>query len=174
MPAVASVPKELYLSSSLKDLNKKTEVKPEKISTKSYVHSALKIFKTAEECRLDRDEERAYVLYMKYVTVYNLIKKRPDFKQQQDYFHSVLGPANIKKAVEEAERLSESLKLRYEEAEVRKNLRKRTGRRKHSGYNRKGRKQEERMVARWLKVLWRMYWIPKTKPKRAMVKRMKM
>ncbi|KAM6180834.1 ubiquitin carboxyl-terminal hydrolase 8 isoform 3-T3 [Erethizon dorsatum] len=122
MPAVASVPKELYLSSSLKDLNKKTEVKPEKISTKNYVHSALKIFKTAEECRLDRDEERAYVLYMKYVTVYNLIKKRPDFKQQQDYFHSVLGPANIKKAIEEAERLSESLKLRYEEAEVRKKL----------------------------------------------------
>lgn len=122
MPAVASVPKELYLSSSLKDLNKKTEVKPEKISTKSYVQSALKIFKAAEECRLDRDEERAYVLYMKYVTVYNLIKKRPDFKQQQDYFHSILGPTNIKKAIEEAERLSESLKLRYEEAEVRKKL----------------------------------------------------
>lgn len=49
----------------------------------SYVQSALKIFKAAEECRLDRDEERAYVLYMKYVTVYNLIKKRPDFRQQQ-------------------------------------------------------------------------------------------
>ncbi|KAM8783832.1 ubiquitin carboxyl-terminal hydrolase 8 [Rhynchonycteris naso] len=122
MPAVASVPKELYLSSSLKDLNKKTEVKPEKISTKNYVQSAQKIFKTAEESRLDRDEERAYVLYMKYVTVYNLIKNRPDFKQQQDYYHSMLGPANIKKAIEEAERLSESLKLRYEEAEVRKKL----------------------------------------------------
>ncbi|XP_058397543.1 ubiquitin carboxyl-terminal hydrolase 8 isoform X2 [Diceros bicornis minor] len=122
MPAVSSVPKELYLSSSLKDLNKKTEVKPEKISTKSYVQSALKIFKTAEESRLDRDEEKAYVLYMKYVTVYNLIKKRPDFKQQQDHFHSILGLANIKKAIEEAERLSESLKLRYEEAEVRKQL----------------------------------------------------
>ncbi|KAM9635745.1 ubiquitin carboxyl-terminal hydrolase 8 isoform 1-T5 [Trichechus inunguis] len=122
MPAVASVPKELYLSSSLKDLNKKTEVKPERISTKNYVQSALKLFKKAEESRLDRDEERAYVLYMKYVTVYNLIKKRPDFKQQQDYFHSVLGPSNIRKAVEEAERLSESLKLRYEEAEVRKKL----------------------------------------------------
>uniref|UniRef100_A0A8C9A8W8 Ubiquitin carboxyl-terminal hydrolase 8 n=1 Tax=Prolemur simus TaxID=1328070 RepID=A0A8C9A8W8_PROSS len=122
MPAVASVPKELYLSSSLKDLNKKTEIKPEKMSTKNYVHSALKIFKTAEESRLDRDEEKAYVLYMKYVTVYNLIKKRPDFKQQQEYFHSMLGPANLKKAIEEAERLSESLKLRYEEAEVRKKL----------------------------------------------------
>nr|XP_045012433.1 ubiquitin carboxyl-terminal hydrolase 8 isoform X2 [Jaculus jaculus] len=122
MPAVASVPKELYLSSSLKDLNKKTEIKPEKISTKNYVHSALKIFKTAEECRLDRDEERAYVLYMKYVTVYNLIKNRPDFKQQQDETHSIFRPANIKKAIEEAERLSESLKLRYEEAEVRKKL----------------------------------------------------
>ncbi|KAM7157225.1 ubiquitin carboxyl-terminal hydrolase 8 isoform 6-T11 [Molossus nigricans] len=122
MPAVASVPKELYLSSSLKDLNKKTEVKPEKISIKNYVQSAMKIFKTAEECRLDRDEEKAYVLYMKYVTVYNLIKKRPDFKQQQDYVHSMLGPTNIRKAIEEAERLSESLKLRYEEAEVRKKL----------------------------------------------------
>ncbi|XP_075753267.1 ubiquitin carboxyl-terminal hydrolase 8 isoform X3 [Pelodiscus sinensis] len=59
---------------------------------------------------------------MKYVTVYDLIKKRPDFKQQQDYFLSILGPTNIKKAIEEAERLSDSLKLRYEEAEVRKKL----------------------------------------------------
>ncbi|KFQ22701.1 Ubiquitin carboxyl-terminal hydrolase 8 [Merops nubicus] len=122
MPAVASVPKELYLSTSLKDLNKKTEIKPEKTSTKSYVQSALKIFKAAEESRLDRDEEKAYILYMKYVTVYNFIKKRPDFKQQQDYFHSILGPTNLKKAIEEAERLSDSLKLRYEEAEVRKKL----------------------------------------------------
>ncbi|XP_064931935.1 ubiquitin carboxyl-terminal hydrolase 8 isoform X4 [Columba livia] len=122
MPAVASVPKELYLCTSLKDLNKKTEIKPEKTSTKSYVQSALKIFKAAEESRLDRDEEKAYILYMKYVTVYNFIKKRPDFKQQQDYFHSILGPTNLKKAIEEAERLSDSLKLRYEEAEVRKKL----------------------------------------------------
>uniref|UniRef100_K7GJB1 ubiquitinyl hydrolase 1 n=1 Tax=Pelodiscus sinensis TaxID=13735 RepID=K7GJB1_PELSI len=122
MPAVASVPKELYLCTSLKDLNKKTEIKAEKTSTKNYVQSALKIFKAAEECRLDRDEEKAYVLYMKYVTVYDLIKKRPDFKQQQDYFLSILGPTNIKKAIEEAERLSDSLKLRYEEAEVRKKL----------------------------------------------------
>lgn len=38
MPAVASVPKELYLSTSLKDLNKKTEVKPEKTSTKRYIY----------------------------------------------------------------------------------------------------------------------------------------
>lgn len=47
----------------------------------SYVQSACKIFKAAEECRLDRDEERSYVLYMKYLTVYDIIKKRPDFKQ---------------------------------------------------------------------------------------------
>lgn len=54
----------------------------------SYVQSALKIFKAAEECRLDRDEEKAYVLYMKYMTVYNLIKIRPDFKQEQVPFIS--------------------------------------------------------------------------------------
>uniref|UniRef100_A0A803SZ70 Ubiquitin specific peptidase 8 n=1 Tax=Anolis carolinensis TaxID=28377 RepID=A0A803SZ70_ANOCA len=50
---------------------------------------------------------------------------RPGGKDSEagaDYFHSLLGPTNVKKAIEEAERLSESLKLRYEEAEVRKKL----------------------------------------------------
>ncbi|KAI3376941.1 hypothetical protein L3Q82_000180 [Scortum barcoo] len=88
----------------------------------SYVQSACKIFKAAEECRLDRDEEKSYVLYMKYLTVYDIIKKRPDFKQQPDYYMTMLGPNSFKKAIEEAEKLSESLKLRYEEVEVRKKL----------------------------------------------------
>lgn len=123
MPAVSTGPKELYLSTSLCDLNKKAEVKAEvKINTRSYVQSACKLFKAAEECRLDRDEEKAYVFYMKYLTIYDLVKKRPDFKQQQDYFLTMLGPNSIKKAIEEAEKLSESLKLRYEEVEVRKKL----------------------------------------------------
>ncbi|XP_078386301.1 ubiquitin carboxyl-terminal hydrolase 8 isoform X1 [Cetorhinus maximus] len=122
MPAVSSDVKELYLSTCLADLNKKAEVKLEKKNTKNYVTSACKIFKAAEECRLDRDEEKAYVLYMKYLTVYDLIRKRADFKVQQDYYLSMLGPTSFRKAIEEAERLSESLKLRYEEAEVRKKL----------------------------------------------------
>uniref|UniRef100_A0AAZ3RIL6 Ubiquitin carboxyl-terminal hydrolase n=1 Tax=Oncorhynchus tshawytscha TaxID=74940 RepID=A0AAZ3RIL6_ONCTS len=122
MPAVSRGAKDLYLSTNLGDLNKKAEVKPDKINTRSYVQSACKIFKAAEECRLDGDEEKAYVLYMKYLTVYDLIKKRPDFKQQQEFFLSVLGPTSFKKAIEEAEKLSESLKLRYEEVEVRKKL----------------------------------------------------
>ncbi|KAK5609480.1 hypothetical protein CRENBAI_007990 [Crenichthys baileyi] len=122
MPAVSTGAKELYLSTSLGDLNKKAEIKPDKTSTRSYVQSACKLFKAAEECRLDRDEEKAYVLYMKYLTVYDIIKKRPDFKQQTDYFMTMLGANSFKKAIEEAEKLSESLKLRYEEVEVRKKL----------------------------------------------------
>ncbi|XP_071345129.1 ubiquitin carboxyl-terminal hydrolase 8 [Trachinotus anak] len=122
MPAVSTGVKELYLSTSLGDLNKKAEVKPDKTSTRSYVQSACKIFKAAEECRLDRDEEKAYVLYMKYLTVYDIIKKRPEYKQQPEYYMTLLGPTSFKKAIEEAEKLSESLKLRYEEVEVRKKL----------------------------------------------------
>uniref|UniRef100_A0A3Q2QFQ7 Ubiquitin carboxyl-terminal hydrolase 8 n=1 Tax=Fundulus heteroclitus TaxID=8078 RepID=A0A3Q2QFQ7_FUNHE len=122
MPAVSTGAKELYLSTSLGELNKKAEIKPDKTSTRSYVQSACKLFKAAEECRLDRDEEKAYVLYMKYLTVYDIIKKRPDFKQQPDYFMTMLGANSFKKAIEEAEKLSESLKLRYEEVEVRKQL----------------------------------------------------
>ncbi|XP_068586566.1 ubiquitin carboxyl-terminal hydrolase 8 [Cebidichthys violaceus] len=122
MPAVSTGVKELYLSTSLGELNKKAEIKPDKTSTRSYVQSACKIFKVAEECRLDRDEEKAYVLYMKYLTVYDIIKKRPDFIQQPEYYMTMLGPNSFKKAIEEAEKLSESLKLRYEEVEVRKKL----------------------------------------------------
>ncbi|XP_068168767.1 ubiquitin carboxyl-terminal hydrolase 8 [Antennarius striatus] len=122
MPAVSTGVKELYLSTSLGDLNKKAEIKPDKTSTRSYVQSACKIFKAAEECRLDKDEEKAYVLYMKYLTVYDIIKKRPEFKQQLDYYMNMLGPNSFKKAIEEAEKLSKSLKLRYEEVEVRKKL----------------------------------------------------
>uniref|UniRef100_A0A4W3KFV9 Ubiquitin carboxyl-terminal hydrolase 8 n=1 Tax=Callorhinchus milii TaxID=7868 RepID=A0A4W3KFV9_CALMI len=119
MPAVSSGAKSLYLSTSLADLNKKAEVKPEKgTTTKNYVHSACKIFKAAEECRLDRDEEKAFVLYMKYLSVYELIRKKSDFKQQQYQ----IPLTSFRKAIEEAERLSDSLKLRYEEAEVRKKL----------------------------------------------------
>eukprot|EP00079_Xenopus_tropicalis_P022925 XP_012814954.1 PREDICTED: ubiquitin carboxyl-terminal hydrolase 8 isoform X2 [Xenopus tropicalis] len=122
MPTVSALPKELYLSSSLSDLKKKAEVKPDKTSTKSYVSSACKIFQKAEECRLEGDEEKAYVFYMKYLFVFELLKKRSDFKQNQDYYKSLLGPSTILKSVEEAEKLSESLKNRYEEAEVRKKL----------------------------------------------------
>ncbi|XP_051919674.1 ubiquitin carboxyl-terminal hydrolase 8 [Hippocampus zosterae] len=121
MPVVSTGAKDLYLCTSLGDLNKKTEVKQDKISTKNYVQSACKIFQAAEESRLDRDEEKAYVLYMKYLTVYKIVKARPDFKQQSEYL-TMLGPNNVKKAIEEAEILAESLKLRYEEVEVRKNL----------------------------------------------------
>uniref|UniRef100_A0A671DS91 ubiquitinyl hydrolase 1 n=1 Tax=Rhinolophus ferrumequinum TaxID=59479 RepID=A0A671DS91_RHIFE len=56
MPAVASVPKELYLSSSLKDLNKKTEVKPEKISTKKYEEAEVR--KKLEEKDRQEEEQR--------------------------------------------------------------------------------------------------------------------
>lgn len=47
-----------------------------------------------------------------------------------------------------------------------KNLKKKTDRRKSSCRDRKGRKQELRMVAHQQKVLWKVYWIPKTKPER--------
>ncbi|XP_056428161.1 ubiquitin carboxyl-terminal hydrolase 8 [Hyla sarda] len=122
MPTASAKPKELYLSTSLSELNKKAEVKADTCSTKSYVTTACKIFQKAEECRLDRDEEKAYVLYMKFLFVFDIVKKRPDYKQNQDYFKSLLGPTTILKSIEEAEILSKSLKNRYEEAEVIKRL----------------------------------------------------
>ncbi|KAG8575576.1 hypothetical protein GDO81_009604 [Engystomops pustulosus] len=122
MPTASALPKELYLSTSLSELKKKAEVKADGTSVKSYISAASKIFQKAEECRLEGDEEKAYVLYMKFLFVFEIVQKKAEFKKNQDFFKSLLGPSTVRKALEEAEKLSESLKNRYEEAEVRRRL----------------------------------------------------
>lgn len=79
MPAVASVPKELYLSSSLKDLNKKTEVKPEKISTKKTTFILYLDLQTSKKLlKKLRDSLKALNSDMKKLKFGKNLKKRTD------------------------------------------------------------------------------------------------
>ncbi|XP_035668964.1 ubiquitin carboxyl-terminal hydrolase 8-like [Branchiostoma floridae] len=113
MPSASK--KNLYLSSSVGGLNKLAEVKLERgISLKSYCNSATKLYKAALEHSLLGDEEKAYVLYMKYFNIYGHIRKSKDFKKDESYYAKLMGSANAKKAIEEAEKLSKSLNDRYD------------------------------------------------------------
>ncbi|XP_078667182.1 ubiquitin carboxyl-terminal hydrolase 8-like isoform X1 [Branchiostoma floridae x Branchiostoma belcheri] len=113
MPAVSK--KNLYLSTSVGGLNKLAEVKFERgISLKSYCNSANKLYKAALEHSLLGDEEKAYVLYMKYFNLYGHIRKSRDFKKEESYYAKLMGSSNAKKAIEEAEKLSKSLNDRYD------------------------------------------------------------
>ncbi|KTF83996.1 hypothetical protein cypCar_00047531, partial [Cyprinus carpio] len=55
MPSVSSAVKDLYLSSSLSDLNKKAEIKPDKTSTRQY--EEVEVRKQLEE--KERKEEKS-------------------------------------------------------------------------------------------------------------------
>ncbi|XP_013381771.1 ubiquitin carboxyl-terminal hydrolase 8-like [Lingula anatina] len=96
------------------ELNKLAEVKQKFTSARIAVKSAEKIFNHAEQAKLDGDEERGYVMYMRYFNIITIAKKLPDYKKNEEFFSKMIGGKNQLKAIEEAEALSSSLKDRYE------------------------------------------------------------
>ncbi|CAG2225089.1 UBP5 [Mytilus edulis] len=117
MPATK---KDLYIAKTIGELNKLAEL-PAKMSTsnsKILVKTADKMLKEAETGDMLGDEERAYVLYMKYFNVVTFLKKTPEYKKQKQYYDSLLGQKNLLKSIDKAEELAESLKERYEEIEA--------------------------------------------------------
>lgn len=111
--------KDLYLAKSLKALNDLAAL-PAKMTNnpKILINSAQKIHKEAELNESLGDDERAYILYMKYFNVVTLARKLPDYKKQKDYYDSLIGQKNLLKCINKAEELSASLKDRYELAEA--------------------------------------------------------
>ena len=51
--------------------------------TFSYVKSAQSLFTSAEESYGNKDEERAYVLYMRYFNVIQHVKKSAEYKKNK-------------------------------------------------------------------------------------------
>ena len=112
--------KDLYIAGTVGELNKLAEL-PVKMSTtnsKILVKTADKMLKEAEQGDMLGDEERAYVLYMKYFNVVTFLKKSADYKKQKQYYDSLLGQKNLLKSIDKAEELAESLKERYGELEA--------------------------------------------------------
>ncbi|XP_052267867.1 ubiquitin carboxyl-terminal hydrolase 8-like [Dreissena polymorpha] len=114
--------KELYIAKNMGELDKKAELPAKMITNnaKILVKTADKILKEAEHSDLMEDEERAYVLFMKYFNLVTFLKKTADYKKEKTYYYNLLGAKNLMSAIEKAEELSGSLKERYDllEAEV--------------------------------------------------------
>ncbi|XP_059143552.1 ubiquitin carboxyl-terminal hydrolase 8-like [Physella acuta] len=107
--------KELYMGKCLGDLHKLSDVKT--LSTNNVaiiIKSNNKVFQDAEAYDLQGDEERAFVFYIKYFNLLRLVKSKPEYKKQKDYFDKLIGSSNQVKAIERAEKLAESLKERYD------------------------------------------------------------
>ncbi|XP_022306135.2 ubiquitin carboxyl-terminal hydrolase 8-like isoform X2 [Crassostrea virginica] len=111
--------KDLYVAKSLKALNDLAAL-PAKMTNnpKILCNSAQKIQKEAELNESLGDEEKAYILYMKFFNVVTYARKSPDYKKQKDYYDSLIGQKNLLKSIDKAEELSANLKDRYELAEA--------------------------------------------------------
>lgn len=61
---------------------------------------------------LSGDEEQAYVLYMRFIDIFQCIRNSKTYKAEKRELDKILSPGKASKALDEAERLSRSLKER--------------------------------------------------------------
>ncbi|KAJ8036441.1 Ubiquitin carboxyl-terminal hydrolase 8 [Holothuria leucospilota] len=118
--------KNIYIGKSLSDLNKIIDKSDNKAKPRVIANSATKIILEADKAYRAQDEERAYILYMRYALMWRLVKGSGEYKKDQEYYNYLLDGTSIKRALDHAEELSQSLKARYkyieEEAEVKAKL----------------------------------------------------
>ena len=55
-------------------------------SGKRVFDAANDLYTNAKEC----DEEKAYVYFMKFIYVFDAIKKTPDYKKDKKYYNSMV------------------------------------------------------------------------------------
>ena len=67
------------------------------------------LFKQAKENEASGDEEKAYLLYMRYMDLRKIIKSKGDYSRDQVYYDSLLSQKDAKVAVESCERIVKSL-----------------------------------------------------------------
>ncbi|XP_076439323.1 ubiquitin carboxyl-terminal hydrolase 8-like [Babylonia areolata] len=106
--------RELYLAGSMAELQKKSEVKAQTSNARILIKSADVMFREAEKHDLQGDEEKAFIMYMRYFNVVKQIKATAEYKKNKSYYDDLLGRKNQVRAIEQAEKLAESLKERYE------------------------------------------------------------
>ena len=61
---------------------------------------------------LTGDEEQAYVLYMRFIDVFQAIRNSKAYRTEKKELDKLLSPGKASKALDEAEKLSKSLKER--------------------------------------------------------------
>ena len=106
--------KDLYIATSMEDLNRKCEFVFEKgKSMKSYLAMVNKTYLAAETAYKNNDEERAYILYMRYGDAMMKVRKTKEFQQQSDHYNNLFGSTKLTAALDRAEKLSQALKNRY-------------------------------------------------------------
>lgn len=75
--------KNIYIGKSLSDLNKLVDNSENKAKPRVIANSATKIILEADKAYRVQDEERAYILYMRYALMWRLVKGSGEYKKDQ-------------------------------------------------------------------------------------------
>ena len=114
--------KELYIAKNFSELQDKAYFKYDKLNNAKYnLNFAKRAFLQATEAYIavdKKDEERAYVLYMKYIDAMTQLQKTPYFKRKPEEFKQLANKKDLLTALNRSEELNKSLKKRYTEREV--------------------------------------------------------
>ncbi|KAK7074498.1 Ubiquitin carboxyl-terminal hydrolase 8, partial [Halocaridina rubra] len=104
--------RQLYMAKSLSELNDQVKDVP-KAQVKLLVKTAHKVLQEAQNVDKRKDEERAYVLYMRYFSIIKTIQNEADYKKNKKYYDGLLDPKMTKQVITRAEELLSSLTRRY-------------------------------------------------------------
>ncbi|PIK56391.1 putative ubiquitin carboxyl-terminal hydrolase 8 [Apostichopus japonicus] len=107
--------KQLYLGKSLADLNKQVEKTVNKKDPQKLAKTADKVLGAADSAYKNLDEERGFILYMRYVFCWKIIRQSSAYKKDSKYYDNFFGKKNIKRAIDHADELSGSLESRYQD-----------------------------------------------------------
>lgn len=111
---VATKLKSLYMATSIEELDKKYSKIELSSQNIAMVCKSTKVI--LQKADLDRDlgdEERAYVLYMRYFTMVQLIRKHRDYKKDKTKYDDTMMIKHCPRVMETLEKLKESLIKRY-------------------------------------------------------------
>ncbi|CAB4028670.1 Hypothetical predicted protein, partial [Paramuricea clavata] len=112
--------KELNLAKSVGELNKMAQIQDKigkNANPKPWINSAEKVYKKAVDDDVIGDEENAFVLYMRFFNIMQEVTKTTKYQADKKYYSSIIGRTALNKAIERAEKLSESLRERYKKLE---------------------------------------------------------
>ncbi|XP_068244406.1 ubiquitin carboxyl-terminal hydrolase 8-like [Palaemon carinicauda] len=103
----------LYMAKSISELNSQVKDIP-KASPRLLVNTAQRVLKEAQIVDGRRDEEKAYVFYMRYFSIVMTIQKQDEYKKNKKFYDGLLDPKMTAKVIGRAEELQQSLDRRYE------------------------------------------------------------
>eukprot|EP00111_Clytia_hemisphaerica_P004573 TCONS_00013132-protein len=106
---------------SLKEINNyvdKVKINKLNLNTqlqiKQYCKSACDLFQKADGLWKAKDDENAYILYMRCFNIYQAISKSYEFSKNKTVFKPLLKDINPNECVVKAEKLNQILQARYE------------------------------------------------------------